>query len=133
MSRWIRSVTIEERRLSMVVGVCLWIATTGADAAPRLNTGDRAADAWEEDLRRCRVLKQFSQGGVIISAGEKMVELNVYWSDGANLDNLGPVDISVRIDDAPLPDPKPLKSDYGVLYGFGLGSFNAILPRVVPR
>jgi tetratricopeptide (TPR) repeat protein len=59
-----------------------------------------------------------------------MVELNVYWSDGANLDNLGAVDISVRIDDAPLPDPKPLKSDYGVLYGFGLGSFNAILPAL---
>jgi hypothetical protein len=29
-----------------------------------------AADAWQEDFRRCRVLKQFSQGSVIILAGE---------------------------------------------------------------
>jgi tetratricopeptide (TPR) repeat protein len=85
-----------------------------------------AADAWEEDFRRCLVRKQFSQGVVIISARrEKMVELDVAWSDG-DLDKVGAADISVRIDNAPVPHPKPLRSDVGVLYGFELGSFNAI-------
>jgi len=86
-----------------------------------------AADAWEEDFRRCRILKQFSQGEVIISAGEKMVELDVHWSDGADLDKVGAADISVRIDNTPLPHPKPLRSDAGMRYGFELGSFNAIM------
>jgi hypothetical protein len=56
-----------------------------------------AADAWEEDFRRCRVLKQFSQGSVIISAGEKVVELDVTWNDGVDLANLGVANISVQI------------------------------------
>jgi len=46
-----------------------------------------AADAWEEDFRRCRVLKDFSGGYVDISADEKMVEL--IWTDGFNLDIRG--------------------------------------------
>ena len=89
-----------------------------------------AADAWEEDFRRCRVLKKFSQGTVIISADEKMLELDVQWGDGGDLDNLGAADISVQIDNTPLPNPKPLKSDAGMLYGFRLGSFDAILPAL---
>jgi hypothetical protein len=56
-----------------------------------------AADAWQEDFRRCRVLKQFSQGSVIISAGEKVVELDIQWNDGAGLDSLGVTNISVQI------------------------------------
>jgi len=44
-----------------------------------------AADAWREDFRRCRVLKEFSQGSVYLSANEKMVELDVQWGDGADL------------------------------------------------
>jgi hypothetical protein len=59
-----------------------------------------------------------------------MVELDVFWDDGADLDNLGVADISVQIDNAPLPHPKPLKSDMGMLYGFRLGSFDAILPAL---
>ena len=89
-----------------------------------------AADAWDEDFRRCRVLKKFSQGTVIISGDEKMLELDVQWDDGGDLDNLGAADISVQIDNAPLPNPKPLKSDTGILYGFRLGSFDAILPAL---
>ena len=89
-----------------------------------------AADAWQEDFRRCRVLKQFSQGSVIISAGEKVIELDIQWNDVADLDSLGVANISVQIDNEPLPQPKPLKSDTGMLYGFGLGSFNAILPAL---
>jgi hypothetical protein len=84
-----------------------------------------ATDSWEEDFRRCRVLKPFSQGSVIISAGEEMVELDVQWKDGADLNNLGVANISVQIDDVPLPHPQPLKSDTGVIYGYSLGSFNA--------
>jgi tetratricopeptide (TPR) repeat protein len=89
-----------------------------------------ATDSWEEDFRRCRVLKPFSQGSVIISAGEEMVELDVQWKDGADLNNLGVANISVQIDDVPLPHPQPLKSDTGVIYGYSLGSFNAILPAL---
>jgi hypothetical protein len=90
-----------------------------------------AADAWQEDFRRCRVLKQFSQGEVVISAaGEKMVELDVHWSDEDDLDKVGAEDISVRIDNAPVPHPKPLRSTVGLLYGFELGSFNAIFPAL---
>src|SRR5215831_17199032 len=48
-----------------------------------------AADAWREDFRRCRVLEEFSQGSVYLSANEKMVELDVQWGDGADLENLG--------------------------------------------
>ena len=48
-----------------------------------------ATDAWREDFRRCRVLKEFSQGSVYLSANEKMVELDVQWGDGADLENLG--------------------------------------------
>src|SRR6266516_734005 len=87
-----------------------------------------AADAWREDFRRCRVLKQFSEGSVDISANEKMVELDVQWGDGADLDNLGIANISVQIDNVPLPQPQPLRSDTGMLYGFRLGSFDEILP-----
>ncbi len=57
-----------------------------------------------------------------------MVELDVHWSDGADLDKVGAADISVRIDNALVPHPKPLRSDVGMLYGFELGSFNAIFP-----
>ena len=92
--------------------------------------GAGAADAWEEDFRRCRVLKQFSQGEVIISADEKMVELDVSWSDRSDLDEVGAADISVRIDNAPVPHAKPLRSDVGMLYGFELGSYNAIFPAL---
>ena len=56
-----------------------------------------------------------------------MVELDVHWSDGADLDKVGAADISVRIDNTPLPHPKPLRSDAGMRYGFELGSFNAIM------
>jgi tetratricopeptide (TPR) repeat protein len=87
-----------------------------------------AKDSWEEDFRRCRILRQFSQGEVIISADEKMVELDVHWSDGADLDKVGAADISVRIDNAPVPHPNPLRSEVGMLYGFELGSFDAVLP-----
>jgi hypothetical protein len=59
-----------------------------------------------------------------------VVELDVQWNDGADLDNLGVANISVQIDNEHLPHPKPLKSDTGMLYGFGLGSFNAILPAL---
>lgn len=89
-----------------------------------------AKDTWEEDFRRCRVLKQFPQGTVDISAGEKVVELYVHWNDGTDLDRLGVADISVRIDNAPASHPKPLRSDVGMLYGFELGSFDAIFPAL---
>ena len=61
-----------------------------------------------------------------------MLELDVHWSDGADLDKVGVADISVRIDNAPVPHPRPLRSDVGMLYGFELGSFNAILPALSP-
>ena len=89
-----------------------------------------AADSWEEDFRRCRVLKQFSQGEVIISTGEQTVELDVHWTDGFNLDKIDAADISVRIDNAPVLHPKPLRSDVGMLYGFELGSLDTILPAL---
>jgi hypothetical protein len=63
-----------------------------------------AADAWEEDFRKCQVLKQFSQGEVIIRAGE-MVELDINWNDRADLDEVAAADISVQIDNTPLPHP----------------------------
>ena len=67
-----------------------------------------AADySWKEDFRRCQVLTQFSQGSVIISADEKMVELDVQWDDSVDLAKLGATDISVQIDNAPLPRPNP--------------------------
>src|SRR5262249_49096784 len=55
-----------------------------ADGPFFLNHLANAADAWREDFRRCRVLKQFSQGSVYLSANEKMVELDVQWGDGAD-------------------------------------------------
>jgi len=60
-----------------------------ADGPFFLNHLANAADAWREDFRRCRVLKEFSQGSVYLSANEKMVELDVQWGDGADLENLG--------------------------------------------
>jgi hypothetical protein len=60
------------------------------------------ADPWEEDFRRCRVLKNFSEGRIDISMGEKStVEIYVLWNDGADFDSLGVTHISVRIDNAP--------------------------------
>jgi hypothetical protein len=96
-------VTREERytmrSLLMVVGLCLWIATTGADAAPRLNTGDAAA--WQQDFRRCLVRKQFSEGDVVISTDEGMLELEV------TLGDLSETNLSVQIDHVPLPRLEP--------------------------
>lgn len=119
-------VTIEERynmrRLSIVVGVCLWIATTGADAAPRLNTSDRAAAAWQQDFRKCPVRKQFSEGDVVISTGEGMLELELH---GVTLDDLGEANLSVQIDHVPLPRLEPLKMPrlqppgVSVIYNYG--------------
>jgi hypothetical protein len=45
--------------------------------------GASAADAWQEDFRWCRVLKQSSQGSVIISSEEKVVELDIQWNKDA--------------------------------------------------
>ena len=87
-----------------------------------------AVDTWQQDFRRCRILKQFSRGEVIISADEKMVELDVHWSDGTDLDKVGAADISVRIDNAPLPHLKSLRSEGGMLNGFELGSVDSVLP-----
>jgi hypothetical protein len=44
-----------------------------------------AKDSWEEDFRRCRVLKQFSQGTIDISMDEKMLGLEVQWDDRTDL------------------------------------------------
>ena len=89
-----------------------------------------APDAWEEDFRRCRVLKQFPQGTVIIVAGEQ-IELEIHWSDRVDLNEVAAADISVQIDNTPLLRPKPLKNEItGMVYGFELGSFNAILPAL---
>lgn len=88
-----------------------------------------AADAWEEDFRRCQVLKQFPQGTVIIVAGEQ-IELDIHWND-LDLNEVAAADISVQIDNTPLLHPKPLKNQItGMVYGFELGSFNAILPAL---
>jgi hypothetical protein len=60
----------------------------------------------------------------------KRVEFDVQWGDGADIDNLGVVNISVQIDNVSLPHPQPLRSDTGLLYAFRLGSFDAILPAL---
>jgi hypothetical protein len=86
-----------------------------------------AKDSWEEDFRRCRVLKQFSQGTIDISMDEKMLGLEVQWDDRADLDKVGAADISVQIDNAPLPNPEPLTYGPGIVYGFSLGPFDAML------
>jgi hypothetical protein len=63
------------------------------------------------------------------SVGE-MIELDILWNDGADLDEVTAADISVRID-TPLPRPKPLKLIInGMVYGFELGTLNAILPAL---
>ncbi len=92
------------------------------------------AEDWEGNFRRCDVTKSFSQGKVRISVGE-MVELDILWNDGVDLDEVTAADISVRIDNTPLPHPKPLKYDItgpysGMVYGFELGPSNAILPAL---
>ena len=90
-----------------------------------------AADDWQQDFRRCLVRKQFSDGSVVISAGdERMLEIDVQWSDGATLDNLGDVNMSVQIDHFLLPRLQPLKSDVGMIYGYRLGSFDSVLPAL---
>jgi hypothetical protein len=106
------------------------------DRVFRLDRVDDAAcaiddTAWEEDFRRCQVKKRVPQGTVTIGARE-MVELNINWNDGANLDEVAAANMSVQIDNTPLLYPKPLKYaiDDGMVYGFELGSFNAILPTL---
>jgi hypothetical protein len=102
-------------------------------AATLLATSAHAEDR-EGNFRRCDVTKSFSQGKVRISVGE-MIELDILWNDGADLDEVTAADISVRIDNTPLPHPKPLKygtpGPYsGMVYGFELGSPNAIIPAL---
>ncbi len=80
-------------------------------AATLLATSAHAED-WEGNFRRCDVTKSFSQGKVRISVGE-MIELDILWNDGADLDEVTAADISVRIDNTPLPHPKPLKYGAG--------------------
>ena len=48
----------------------------------------------------------------------------------SGLDKIDAANISVRIDNGPVLHPKPLRSDVGMLYGFELGSFDAILPAL---
>jgi hypothetical protein len=61
------------------------------------------ADAWEEDFRRCLVRKHFAEENVIISAVERMIELDVQWLDGMTLDNVVDVNMSVQIDRVVIP------------------------------
>lgn len=90
-----------------------------------------AADDWQQDFRRCLVRKQFSEGSsVVLSTGEGAIELDVQWSDGATLDDLGDVNMSVQIDQLLLPRLQPLKSDVGMIYGYRLGSFDSVLPAL---
>jgi tetratricopeptide (TPR) repeat protein len=86
-----------------------------------------AADDWQQDFRRCLVRKQFSEGSVVISTDEGVVELDVQWSDGVTLDDLGDVNMSVQIDQLLLPRLQPLKSDAGM---YRLGSFDSVLPAL---
>jgi tetratricopeptide (TPR) repeat protein len=96
-----------------------------------LSIEGHAAEAWQQDFRRCLVRKQFSEGSVVISvADERMLEIHIQWSDGTTLDNLGEVNLSVQIDQVFLPNLQTLKSDVGMIYGYRLGSFNTILPAL---
>jgi hypothetical protein len=45
------------------------------------------AEDWEGNFRRCDVTKSFTQGRVRISVGE-MIELDILWNDGADLDEV---------------------------------------------
>src|SRR6266481_8523271 len=61
-------------------------------AATLLATSAHAED-WQGNFRRCDVTKSFSQGKVRISVGE-MIELDILWNDGADLDVVTAADIS---------------------------------------
>ena len=90
----------------------------------------RAADTWQEDFRRCLVRKQFPAGVIVLSAGERDVELDIQWTDGKDLNDIGETELSVQIDGTALPRPRVLKSDAGLIYGYSLGSMRAVLPAL---
>jgi hypothetical protein len=67
------------------------------------------AEKWEGNFRRCDVTKSFSQGYMRISVGET-VDLDVVWTAESDIFDGEPTNISVRIDNRPLPyhkAPKP--------------------------
>lgn len=104
-----------------LVGICLfcWLPTSESQAA--------TADAWEQDFRRCRVLKSSPAGTVALNAGDGTVELDVLWPDGKHLDDFKDSTPSVRIDQVRLTRLQPLKADLGILYAYSLGPADPVL------
>jgi tetratricopeptide (TPR) repeat protein len=104
----------------------LEITAVNANVHGRAGQTPGAGNRWELDFRRCLVRKHFSEGRLVISRDdERMLEIDIEWSDGATFYKLGDVNLSVQIDQLLLPRLQPLNS-----FGYRLGSFDSVLPAL---
>jgi tetratricopeptide (TPR) repeat protein len=110
--------------LAAILAAAALLIPLSAQAQTRTH-GYQQGNRWQLDFRRCLLRKDFPGGSVVIAAAEQTLEFDVQWSDGAALDNLGDVNLSVQIDQLRL---QPLKSDVGTIYDYQLGSFDSVLP-----